>query len=771
MDPCDPGIDIKNARSDLHIKMGIPKSLVRGASRDAICLALKRCKRANGMAMPPMDYDRVGKHRIYYNNPRGIDLKGKDYKDLLIGKPAFKVLKRIADKLGLVSDDKDTLKGLIIKRLKAAGAPEPLMVPIKKTGRAPPTVSVSLNTLLQKPPLPMMNSRPLPATMNGLKNRANTLLQKPPSMEIAKNLSKNISSPQVRRNVAPIQRSFNQAVVSEQRLQQVVQKPGVTKEELKNAIKKVQQTQIPQELRPLNRLRLARVENMRRPAAPTIVRAPAAPTIVRAPAASAPVPQSQLVSLAKKQENVANIEKVLRSKYGNFSGSRNNLVLRAIKNASNGNKNAIKLLSNMNRGQLRVIQRRAQEAETTAERAQNGAEAAQERAENANNMKEMAKAAAEATEKSKKAIIAIKAMVGAQSEANDMALLKAMKISNANNTKRENLGKLFADVNKNYLNKIIKNYESTGTKFKRTLGISSTGNQKKQNTEKEERNNALRELRNDTGAGPAGTDQNIIEMAIKDKRYLNTLKKVDPKLLKKAVKKVYGEGRFFKNNGQKAYLNALMKASNVETTAELAEPETNKSEEKSKTVPETSTNASISKSTSEIKATTENSSSKNAAINYGKETNKIKQSIEKRIENLGSANNKEEINGIRKMITEGGLGSNQNRTIYSSQLNAKIKELKPSGEAPAALSAENVNLTLNENNNTPKLQGILTKLRGAPSGSSNKIENKLNSLTPENKKLLQNVNTSKLSNNNFNENNKRRLASAKKAVEAVTEAT
>lgn len=76
MGPCVPGTDIKNARSYLHVKMGIPRSLVQGASREAICLALKRCKRPNGMAMPPMGYDRVGKHRIYYSNPRGIDLRG-----------------------------------------------------------------------------------------------------------------------------------------------------------------------------------------------------------------------------------------------------------------------------------------------------------------------------------------------------------------------------------------------------------------------------------------------------------------------------------------------------------------------------------------------------------------------------------------------------------------------------------------------------------------------------------------------------------------------
>jgi hypothetical protein len=613
MDPCVPGTDIKNARSYLHVKMGIPRSLVQGASREAICLALKRCKRPNGMAMPPMGYDRVGKHRIYYSNPRGIDLRGRDYKDLLVGKPSFKVLKRIADKLGLVSDDKDMLKGLIIKRLKTAGAPEPLMVPIKKIRRN------SANTC-----------RPLPATINGLKNRANTLLQKPPSMVIAKNLSKNITSPQVRRNVVPIQKSFNRAVAAEQRLQRAVQKPGVTREELANTIKKVQQTQVPLALKPLNQLRLARMRNMQRTAAP----------------APAPVPQSRLASLAKKQENIVNIEKALR--------------IRANKNASDGNKNAIKPLSNMEQGQLRVIQRRAREAEAAAERAQIAAEAAQERAESANNMREMAKAAAEATEKSKRAIMAIKSMIGAQSEANDVALLKAMKISDANNTKRENLEKLFMNVNTNYLNKIINKYESTGAETVQ--------------------NNAMRNLRKGMRVGP---DQNIVEMANKDtdKKYLNTLKKVDPK-----------------NNNQRAG---------------LSEPE--------------------------------------------RSNNNIRATIENRIKRLGNAENRsKEIGNIRKLIEQAEM---DDQKAFTANLNNKISSLGNSK------GGENAREELT-NNNASRLQGILNSLKGAPSGSTNNIENKLKVLSENNKNFLREANENKLKDQLLKN---AKLALAQKATAAVTD--
>jgi len=686
MDPCDPGTDIKNARSYLHIKMGIPKSLVQGASREAICLALKRCKRANGMAMPPMDYDRVGKHRIYYSNPRGIDLRGKDYKDLLVGRPSFKVLKRIADKLGLVSDDKDMLKGLIIKRLKTAGAPEPLMVPIKKARRTPTTV-------------------------NGLKNMANALLQKPPSMVIAKNLSKNITSPQVRRNVASIQKSFNRAVAAEQRLQQAVQKPGVTKEELANTIKKVQQTQVPRVLKPLNQLRLARMQRLQQPVQkPGVTKKELANTIKKvqqtqvprvlkplnqlrlarmqnmqrtAAPAPAPVPRRELVNLAKKQKNIVNIEKALRS--------RNNFVIRAIKNASYGNKNAIKLLSNTNRGQLRVIQRRAREAEAAAERAQNGAEAAQERAESANNMKEMAKAAAEATEKSKEAIMATKSMIDAQNEA---ALLKAMKNSDANKNKNESTG-----------------------------GRSS--------------NNALRNLREDMRVGPAGKDQDIVEMAIKDtdKKYLNILKKVDPKLLKKAVKKVYGEGRFFKNNGQRAYLNALMKASNVNTLDELSEQETNNN-----------TNSHISD------------------IKEDKQTNNMQATVENRIKMSGNAENIRKTTEQAKMGDQKisspenirGLNHPTARTGVGMQSNNNMKELT---RMPTNASAE---LEMNKNNNTSRLQGILNKLKGAPSDSTNK----LNVLSENNKNFLQKTNDNKLKDQLLKN---AKLALAQKATAVVTD--
>ena len=589
MDPCDPGTDIKNARLYLHIKMGIPKALVQSASRDDICRAIKRCKKSTGLAMPPMDYDRVGAHRIYYKNPRGINLTGKDYKDLLVGKPSLKVLTRIANKLSIMSNDASSLKGMIINRLKKAKTPEPLMVPIKTARtefKIPKRVSVTANNLNMNNNLAPASapasvaakvaSAPLPNTKPELEKQINSVLKTPPSSSIASTISRNMTSPVVRSNMPQIQRAYGNAVKAEDRLRTVIQTPGVSKDELKNAFKKFQkeQEQLIKPLSPLNQLRLQRVQGML-PAATAAPLPVAAPRPVAAPQPVAAVPPPAMVrsmaSAVSSQADIKNTEKLLRQKYGNFTSSRNNLMKLAFNNAKGGNKNAIKILNSMNESQRRVITKRIAEAEEAQRKAENKTNQAMMSENNKKAAEEAAKEAAEVAKKSREAIMKIKGLVQMTSARNNQALISATKYVNAansNNIKSSEILNLLQNVDPAVLQPVLKTYEGTGSKLRRLIGSSSTGNVNKTASNKQKEAAAMNELKKDMSAmGVSNMEvlRRVVEGSLSaNNKYRNILTRIDQDKLKEAIKRSYGKGFFSKNDGQKRYLNALLGVSNME---------------------------------------------------------------------------------------------------------------------------------------------------------------------------------------------------------------
>jgi hypothetical protein len=527
MDPCNPGVDVKNARSYIRVKMGIPKALVEGASKEAICRAIKRCKKTAGTPMPPMMSDRVGNHTIYYHNPRGIELKGKDYKDLLVGKPTLKDLKRVAKKLGLsdLATDALTLKGTIINLLKDAKTPEPIMIPAKKrTGS--PTVNAPANTATNiiRPPannavknaIVTLNNNN--ASKNDLVKVANKLVETPPSKTLANSIAKNsVTRPginAIRKNAPIIERRFNRMLRPESDLQRVVQKPGVSREELRHAIKNV-----------------VRVQQQRPSTAP---RPPTAPPAPRPPTALNELRRQrtmnmQLQRTQRNQKTATNaqvsIDKQLRTAMGNFSSPTNALIAKAVKNAEN-NPSVRSILA-------KVSQSRIANALKRVETAQSDSEQAQKVAEKNNTPKNVN----DASEKAKVATLKIKELVGQMTATNENAILAALKKANSNNDFREKVAPHLKNVNKNKLNKITKKYRNVSP---------------------------INELRQKMGVGPAGRDEDILRRAVENisGEYLNTLSRVDKSKLKVAIKDVHGKG-FFKTDAQKEYFKKLLNKSNI----------------------------------------------------------------------------------------------------------------------------------------------------------------------------------------------------------------
>ena len=512
MDPCNPGVDVKNARSYLRIKMGIPKALLEGASKEAICRAIKRCKKTVGTPMPPMMSDRVGNHTIYYHNPRGIELKGKDYKDLLVGKPNLKDLKRIAKKLGLsdLTTNALTLKGTIINMLKDAKTPEPIMIPAKKRPGPPTNIATPpANNAVKKAIAVIENTN---ASKNDLVKVANKLVEAPPSKTLANSVAKNsVTRPginAIRKNAPVIERRFNRMLKPESDLQRVVQKPGVSREELKNAIKNV-----------------VRVQQQRPSTAPPAPRPPTALNELRRQRTM----NMQLQRTQRNQKTATNaqvsIDKQLRTAMGNFSSPTNALIAKAVKNAEN-NPSVRSILA-------KVSQSRIANALKRVETAQSDSEQAQKVAEKNNTPKNVN----DASEKAKVATLKIKELVGQMAATNENAILAALKKANSNNDFREKVAPHLKNVNKNKLNKITKKYRNVSP---------------------------INELRQKMGVGPAGTDENILRRAVENisGEYLNTLSRVDKSKLKVAIKDVHGKG-FFKTDAQKEYFKKLLNKSNI----------------------------------------------------------------------------------------------------------------------------------------------------------------------------------------------------------------
>ena len=123
MDPCNPDVDVENARSALRSNMGVPKAYAKNFSKKMICDAFKKCKRSN--VFPPMEMKVVDGY-VYLvdsNSP----LTARDYRLLFeIGKKGDII--RIAKKLGVVELTKKTseLKADIISILDNMNILEPV---------------------------------------------------------------------------------------------------------------------------------------------------------------------------------------------------------------------------------------------------------------------------------------------------------------------------------------------------------------------------------------------------------------------------------------------------------------------------------------------------------------------------------------------------------------------------------------------------------------------------------------------------------------------
>ena len=185
MNLCDPDIPMKDIRSYMHIHTGIPKKLLSQVSRHVICDSVKKCKKTTGLAMPPMNYTKVGKHLIYYHNTVGVNLNGKDYKSLLVGDPSYRVLQQIAKKLNMHIEpkhNKGLLKGTILNYLKERNTPEPIMVPIPSRKHALIEAEIILKN----------NS----VTKKELVTTANNILNtKPPRVNLDAELRKTVKNP------------------------------------------------------------------------------------------------------------------------------------------------------------------------------------------------------------------------------------------------------------------------------------------------------------------------------------------------------------------------------------------------------------------------------------------------------------------------------------------------------------------------------------------------------------------------------------------------
>ena len=101
MDPCNPNLNINNARSALRSNMGVPKAYAKNFSKKMICNAFKKCARTN--VFPPMDMKIVDGY-VYFvdsNSP----LTARQYR-LLFETGKKDDIVKIAKKLGVVELNK-----------------------------------------------------------------------------------------------------------------------------------------------------------------------------------------------------------------------------------------------------------------------------------------------------------------------------------------------------------------------------------------------------------------------------------------------------------------------------------------------------------------------------------------------------------------------------------------------------------------------------------------------------------------------------------------
>ena len=124
MDPCNPEINVNNARLALRRNMGVPKAYAKNFSRKAICDAFKKCKGSN--VFPPMEMKIVDGYvyLIDSNSP----LTAKEYRKLFeTGKKEDTVA--IAKKLGVVELDRP--KNELMKDIQSILSNMDILEPIK----------------------------------------------------------------------------------------------------------------------------------------------------------------------------------------------------------------------------------------------------------------------------------------------------------------------------------------------------------------------------------------------------------------------------------------------------------------------------------------------------------------------------------------------------------------------------------------------------------------------------------------------------------------
>ena len=123
MDPCNPNLNINNARSALRSNMGVPKTYAKNFSKKMICNAFKKCTRTN--VFPPMDMKIVDGYvyLIDSNSP----LTARQYR-LLFETGKKDDIVKIAKKLGVVELSKPIaeLKADIISILGNMDILEPI---------------------------------------------------------------------------------------------------------------------------------------------------------------------------------------------------------------------------------------------------------------------------------------------------------------------------------------------------------------------------------------------------------------------------------------------------------------------------------------------------------------------------------------------------------------------------------------------------------------------------------------------------------------------
>ena len=127
MDPCVPGTNLDDLRSQLRRELGIPKGYAKNYSQKMICEAFKKCRKG-ASSLPPMKYSRTGGELFLID--RDSPLNARQYK-LLFETGKVDDIRKIASKLGILDTDKKkaNLKAEILEILEKLGINEPIKVP------------------------------------------------------------------------------------------------------------------------------------------------------------------------------------------------------------------------------------------------------------------------------------------------------------------------------------------------------------------------------------------------------------------------------------------------------------------------------------------------------------------------------------------------------------------------------------------------------------------------------------------------------------------